>query len=153
ENRAALAKAEAARIEGRALDAAQLYEKAIDSAHANAFPQNEAVANETAARFYAAHGLTKISNGYLRDARYWYAQWGADGKVRQLEELHPQLKYTDPTRSSIGTIGTPLDQLDLNNILKISQVVSSEIELEKLIDTLLRTALEHAGAERGLLIW
>jgi GAF domain-containing protein len=30
--------------------------------------------------------------------------------------------------------------------------VSGEIVLEKLIDTLMRTAIEHAGAERGLLI-
>ena len=30
--------------------------------------------------------------------------------------------------------------------------MSGEIVLEKLIDTLMRTAIEHAGAERGLLI-
>jgi GAF domain-containing protein len=37
-------------------------------------------------------------------------------------------------------------------VIKVSQAVSSEIVLEKLIDTLMRTAIEHAGAERGLLI-
>jgi GAF domain-containing protein len=36
--------------------------------------------------------------------------------------------------------------------MKVSQAVSGEIVLEKLIDTLMRTAIEHAGAERGLLI-
>jgi hypothetical protein len=34
----------------------------------------------------------------------------------------------------------------------VSQSVSGEIVLEKLIETLLRTAIEHAGAERGLMI-
>ena len=34
----------------------------------------------------------------------------------------------------------------------MSQAVSGEIVLEKLIDTLMRTAFEQAGAERGLLI-
>jgi transcriptional regulator with GAF, ATPase, and Fis domain len=34
----------------------------------------------------------------------------------------------------------------------VSQAVSGEIVLEKLIDTLMVTALHHAGAERGLLI-
>ena len=37
-------------------------------------------------------------------------------------------------------------------MIKVSQAVSGEIVLEKLIDTLMRTAIEQAGAERGLLI-
>ena len=37
-------------------------------------------------------------------------------------------------------------------VIKMSQAISSEIVLEKLINTLMRTALEQAGAERGLLI-
>ena len=37
-------------------------------------------------------------------------------------------------------------------MIKVSQAVSSEIVLEKLLDTLMRTAIEQAGAERGLLI-
>ena len=38
-------------------------------------------------------------------------------------------------------------------MLKVSQAVSGEIVLEKLVDTVLRTAIEHAGAERGLLLF
>jgi PAS domain S-box-containing protein len=37
-------------------------------------------------------------------------------------------------------------------VIKVSQAVSSEIELESLIDTLMHTAMEQAGAERALLI-
>jgi PAS domain S-box-containing protein len=37
-------------------------------------------------------------------------------------------------------------------VIKVSQAVSGEIVLEKLIDTLMRTAIEQAGAERDLLI-
>ena len=69
ENRAAIVGAEIARIEGRLLDAQELYEKAIRSAHTNGFVHNEAIANELAARFYAARGFEKIANVYLRDAR------------------------------------------------------------------------------------
>ena len=36
--------------------------------------------------------------------------------------------------------------------MKVSEALSGEIVLEKLIDTLVRTAIEHAGAERGVLI-
>jgi tetratricopeptide (TPR) repeat protein len=66
ENRAALVGAEIARIEGRPLAAMDLYERAIRSASANGFVHNEAVANELAARFYAARGFETISHAYLR---------------------------------------------------------------------------------------
>jgi len=84
----------------------------------------------------------------LQDARYGYFRWGADGKVRQLDQLYPHLREKEPT----STIGAPVEHLDLATVIKVSQAVSSEIVLEKLIDTLMRTAIEHAGAERGMLI-
>ena len=91
EDRAALVGAEIARIEGRVLDAQELYEKAIRSARKYGFVQNEAVANELAGCFYSARGFEKIATTYLRDARHCYLRWGADGKVRQLEQRYPQL--------------------------------------------------------------
>jgi PAS domain S-box-containing protein len=44
------------------------------------------------------------------------------------------------------------NRLDLATVIRVSQTVSSEIVLDKLTDTLMRTAIEQAGAERGLLI-
>ena len=46
----------------------------------------------------------------------------------------------------------PLITLDLATVIKVSQAISGEIVLDKLINTLMRIALEQAGAERGLLI-
>ena len=152
ENRAAIVGAEIARIEGRVLDAQELYEKAIRSAHANGFVHNEALANELAGRFYAARGFEKIATTYLRDARHCYLRWGADGKVRQLEQLYPHLRADKPISDPTATILAPVEHLDLATVIKVSEAVSGEIVLEKLIDTLMRTAIEHAGAERGLLI-
>lgn len=152
ENRAALVGAEIARIEGRALDAEHLYEHAIRSAHTHGLVHNEALANEVAARFYAARGFEKIAHAYLQDARYGYIRWGADGKVRQLDELYPHLRKEKPVAGPTSTIGAPVEQLDLSTVIKVSQTVSGEIVLEKLIDTLMRTAIEYAGAGRGLLI-
>jgi PAS domain S-box-containing protein len=152
ENRAALVGAEIARIQGGELDAERLYEQAIRSSNANGFVQNEALANELAARFYMARGFEKIAYAYLRDARYNYVRWGAAGKVRQLDDLYPQLRVEEPIPSPAGTIGAPVEHLDLATVLKVSQAVSGEMVLEKLIDMLMRTAIEHAGAERGVLI-
>jgi PAS domain S-box-containing protein len=152
ETRAALVSAEIARIQGRELDAMRFYEQAIRSARANDFVHNEALANELAARFYAARGFDKIAQAYWRDARYGYLRWGADGKVRQLDELYPHLRGEEPRPGPTSTIVAPVEHLDLATVIKVSQAVSGEIVLENLIDTLMRTAIEHAGAERGLLL-
>jgi len=44
------------------------------------------------------------------------------------------------------------EHLDLATVIAVSQTVSGEMVLEKLLDTLMHTAVEHAGAERALLI-
>jgi PAS domain S-box-containing protein len=152
ENRAALVGAEIVRIDGRDVEAMRLYEQAIRSARASGFIHNEALASELAARFYAARGFEKIARVYLQDARYGYLRWGADGKVRQLDELYPHLTEQRPALAPTSTIAAPVEHLDLATVIKASQAVSGEIVLETLIDTLMRTAVEQAGAERGLLI-
>jgi predicted ATPase/signal transduction histidine kinase/GAF domain-containing protein len=152
ENRAALVSAEIARIQGRELDAEHLYEQAIRSAHENGFVHNEAIANELAAHFYAARGFEKIAHAYLQDARYGYLRWGADGKVRQMDLKYPHL-VPHPERLGSGpTLDTLIERLDLTTVVKLSQAVAGEIEINRLIKILMETALEHAGAERGLLI-
>jgi hypothetical protein len=152
EDRAALVGAEVARIDGRTLDAEQLYEKAIRSARANGFVHMEALANELAARFYNARGFETTSHAYLRQARYCYLQWGADGKVKQLDRLHPRLAEEAPVVGPTGTIRAPVEHLELETVIKVSQAVSGRDRARELIDTLMRTAIEHAGAARGLLI-
>src|SRR2546425_921057 len=152
ENCAAIVGAEIARIEGRVLDAQDLYEKAVRSAHAQGFVHNEALANERAGCFYAARGFARIATTYLRDARYCYRRWGADAKVRQLEQLYPQIGAEESIADATATIQTPVEHLDLATVIKVSEAVSGEIVFERLIDALMRAAIEHAGAERGLLI-
>jgi PAS domain S-box-containing protein len=79
-------------------------------------------------------------------------RWGGLGKVRQLERLHPWLAEESAPSVVSTTIDAPIQQLDVGTVVKASQAVSSEIELAKLIETLMRISIEHAGAERGLLI-
>ena len=129
----------------------RLYEQAVAAARSNGLVHNEALASELAARFYSSRGIERLAQVYLREARNGYLRWGADGKVRQLDQLHPHITV-EPAPDARRTIGVPIEHLDLATVLEVSQAVSGEIVLEKLIDTLLRTAIEHAGAARGLLI-
>ncbi len=151
ENRAALLGAELARIEGRELEAERLYERAIRSARTNGFLNNEAIANEFAARFHASRGFETIANAYLQEARLCYRRWGAEGKVRQLDRLYPRSAVPEGQRSATAD-GSPVQHLDVASVVKATQALSSEIELPKLIERLMTIALENAGADRGVLI-
>jgi PAS domain S-box-containing protein len=144
--------AEIARVAGQLIEAELLYERAIQLAVDSGFVHIEALANELAARFYGARGLAKIARVYLQDARYGYLRWGADGKVRQLERRHRFLRQDDALPSPTATIITAVEHLDLATVLKVSQAVSGEIVLDRLIGTIMRTAIEQAGAEQGVLI-
>jgi PAS domain S-box-containing protein len=147
-----LVSAEIARLEGRDADAMRLYEQAIQSARENGFVQNEGVAHELAAGFYLGRGSTTAARAHLEDARSCFARWGALGKVQQLDQRYPRLREKTAPSPPPVTIGTPVEQLDVGTVVKAAQAVSGEIVLGKLIETLMRIALEHAGAERGLLI-
>jgi PAS domain S-box-containing protein len=147
-----LVAAEIARLEDRAFDAMQLYEQSIQSARENGFVQNEALASEVAACFYATRGFETIAHTYLRNARSCYDRWGALGKVKQLDARYPHLHEERVSTSTIATIGASAAQLDFESVIKASQALSSEIDLPKLIEKLMRIAVENAGAERGLLI-
>jgi PAS domain S-box-containing protein len=150
--RAVLVAAEIARIEGRELDAMRFYEQAIRASRDNGLVQNEALANELAARFHAACGLESSSHAHLRNARQAYLRWGADGKVRQLDQLHPRLRLDERAPGLTGTIEAAVEHLDLTTVIKVSQAVSGDIVQEKLLETLMRTAIEQSGAVRGLLV-
>ncbi len=138
ENRAVLVAAEIARIEGRVIDAEELYEKAIQSAQEYGFVQNEAIANELAAQFYRARGLKTIARAYLRNACACYRQWGAMGKVAQLEASFPELKSESLIPPADLKIAAPVSQMDTDIVLEASRTLSSEINLSTLIEKLIR---------------
>src|SRR5215467_6303729 len=71
-----------------------------------------------------------------------------------IDQRQPHLKTEEEAAPPAGTvaIAAPMEHLDLGTVIAVSQAVSGEMVLEKLLDTLLRIAVEHAGAERALLI-
>ena len=148
----ALVAAEIACIEGRDLDAERLYEDSLRSARENGFVHNEALANELAAKFYFRRGSQTVAYAFLRNARDCCLSWGAVGKVQQIDQKYPGLTE-ERVVSSPGTgLDSAADRLDSAAIVKALQAISGEIVLGKLIKTLMRIAVEHAGAQRGLFL-
>ncbi|MFY0569885.1 GAF domain-containing protein [Archangium lansingense] len=146
-----LVSAELARLSGQGEEAMGLYEEAIRSARTNGLVQHEGLAYEYAARFYRARGLELIADTYLREARACYVRWGAEGKVKWLDQRHPHLVERQPLEPMIS-ISARTEQLDLLSVFKASQIISGEIILDKLLRTLLEVVLEQGGAQKGCLL-
>ena len=151
-SRLALVRAEIARVEGRELEAMRSYEDAIRSGREHAYVQDEALALELAAQFYAELGLDTAARAHVREARDRYARWGAFAKVGQLERLHPHLHEAKAKIAATATIGASVDELDLATVVRTMQALTSEIELEKWTAKALTIAVEDAGARRGVLL-
>jgi diguanylate cyclase (GGDEF)-like protein/PAS domain S-box-containing protein len=152
-DRYALASAELARIDGADMEAMRLYEVAIAAARDHGFLQNEALAHELLARFFHLRGFASSAAAHLQIAHDRYLRWGATGKAAQLQQSYPDL-LGDRSRfgANASLMSGRIQDLDVMAVVKASQAVSGEIVLGRLTESLLKTVLENAGAERGLLI-
>lgn len=151
-HQALLVKAELARITGNSLEAMDCFDKSIDSAKENGFLQNEAIANELAAKFYLSRGKKKIALFYVGESFYAYKRWGANAKLLYLKETYPEL-ITDPDVLSIpSSKEIDIEPVDLLTVTKASQAISGEIDLNQLIKKMMKTIIENAGAQNGFLV-
>ncbi|WP_174713796.1 ATP-binding sensor histidine kinase [Nostoc sp. TCL240-02] len=168
-----LVEAERHRVLGEKIAAIELYDRAISLAKENEYIQEEALSNELAAKFYLDWGKGKIAQVYMQEAYYCYARWGAKAKAEDLEKRYPQLlapilqgqhhrlqlsSTVEASSFPHQTIHTNLssssisEALDFATIFKASQVLSSEIQLEQLLTTLLQVVMENAGAKKAALL-
>jgi len=152
-----LIKAETARFLGNDLKAMEYYQKAIELAGENHYVQEEALANELAAKFYLGRNEIKIAKSFMIEAHYSYTLWGATAKVRDLEKNYPQLlSEIYDRRNTFQKLATYTKNSSSNNsiildnatILKVTQLISGEIILEELLKKLITILLENAGAQR-----
>jgi predicted ATPase/signal transduction histidine kinase len=148
----ALISAEIARIDGEPERASECYEQAIRGAKGSGFVHGEAIAYERASFFYRARGFALFADAYLREARACYLRWGAEGKVRQIDRLHPALIQPAP-RALTSMEPVVYDQIDLLSVLRASQTISREIDHETLLRTLLEAVLQQGGARTARLVF
>ncbi|HYO66551.1 MAG TPA: AAA family ATPase, partial [Archangium sp.] len=144
--------AELERIQGRADTAPAVYEEAIRAAREQGHVNHLAQASELAARFWEERGLDVLARFYARRAREAYVQWGAKGKARHLERQWSLMTGPAPSGEDSTSYDADSSQLDALTVVKAQQAISSEMDLGKLVATLMRVALENAGAQRGALL-
>ncbi|MGD1701475.1 trifunctional serine/threonine-protein kinase/ATP-binding protein/sensor histidine kinase, partial [Dapis sp. BLCC M229] len=159
-----LIEAETYRVLGDKTEAMELYDRAIAGAKENEYIQEEALANELAAKFYLNWGKEKIACTYMQEAYYCYAQWGAKAKTDDLEKRYSQLlspilqrqqlrltandTIANLTKGKITNTSTSTgDLLDLASLMKASRSLSQEINLEHAITNFMQVIQENAAAE------
>ena len=154
---ALLARAEVARLKGQVAEAIAGYEAALSAAGTQPSPRHRALANELYGEFWLGRQQPRVAAVFLAEARFGYRQWGAETKVRQLDRAHGTLLDAsrtprDSSPSVVQTLQTTLESdsvFDLASVMKASQALTAEIDLEPLLGRLMRAAIENAGAERG----
>jgi predicted ATPase/signal transduction histidine kinase/tRNA A-37 threonylcarbamoyl transferase component Bud32 len=157
-----LIEAERARTQGRVIEAMELYESAIRNALQENYIYDEAISCERAFDASRAWGWTRTSEAYLVDAHYAYLRWGAAAKVSALEHAYPEklggkMLFRVHGKNETSSAQTPTttgknEVLELTSVMKASQAISSEIVLDRLVQSLLKIMLENAGAMRGFFL-
>ncbi len=160
-----LIEAEMARHHRQTSRAISHYESAIKLARSSGYLKEHALATELAGRFYHETGRRDLSVFYLERARMSYRRWGAVNKIQWIDDEFAELRERDQLgrvaqdhtssgfqgRSDYGfrTYGS---FLDLDSVIKASQILSGEIILETLLQRLMQVSLENAGAHSASLI-
>nr|WP_310616280.1 AAA family ATPase [Pantoea cypripedii] len=151
-DKAALIAAELARLRGEVGEALSQYEVAINLSRKAGYQHINALAYELAG--YCAKGwkLDVPADAYLKGAISGWENWGAQAKVRQLEQRYPQLA-TQKQSNAFTTIPFEDESIrDLESVVTAVRALTEEINLDRLIHILMRMLLERAGAQRCLLI-
>lgn len=145
-----LIEAERAALAGRVPEALRLYDRALGAAEGNRRVLHHAIACDMAAQRYEQLGVPSAEGHYLREAYRLFGSWGAEGKCAQMRHDHPELASGEGvetrlvlTEESVRTTAS----LDLRSVLRASQAISEELELEGILEKLMYSLLECAGAQ------
>ncbi|MFM5889991.1 MAG: AAA family ATPase [Dolichospermum sp.] len=153
-----LIEAEKARVLGQMLLAMEYYDRAIQGANNYEYLHEEALSYELAAEFYLSLGRNEIASLYMTKAYYGYLRWGGKAKVDHLEKSYPQLltktlqEAKKPISMIISKNNNISEAIDLNTVIKFSQVIASEIHIDKLLSTLMEVIMENSSATKSVLI-
>ncbi len=140
------------------ITALDIYNDAIKSASENEYMQCEALANELAGLYCLKRGMKKVASVYMKEAYYCYNLWGASAKARDLQKQHQDLFDDYPvlhdfSRRNSTINSTSLGEtLDVSSMLKASQTISGEIDMDKLLYRLMEIVIENSGAQKGFLL-
>lgn len=148
-----LLRAELCRLEGDTARATEQYEKAIELSRAAEFHHINGLACELAARSAFAREMRFAGEAYIKGAMAAWERWGAGAKVHQLESRYPTLvQAAPPTALNTVTFEQSAAISDVQSMVTAMRALTEEINLDRLIHTLMMMLVERAGAQHCMLI-
>ena len=132
-------------------EALQLYEEALEAAEKHGRSLHHAILCDVTALRYERLGVKSAARHYLTDTYRLYGHWGAEGKCARMLQDYPELAglwKNDSRQAALSedSIRTTVS-LDMRSVLKASQAISEELELEGILEKLIHSLLECAGAQ------
>ncbi len=147
-----LVRAELALLDDDLVAAEAHFDRSVEAARESGVLHLEAIACERAAVAFGDAGKLRTARSFLADAHDALIRYGATGRVRQLERLHPRLRRQEAKSSTDVTTDRSDAALDMDAALRASQAISSELQLDDLLRTVMRTVIQSAGAQRAALL-
>ncbi|MBU1195600.1 MAG: diguanylate cyclase [Proteobacteria bacterium] len=152
-NKHKLVKAEQLRVSGHDFKAHELYDESILLAHKQGFIHEEALASELCGIMHATAGRTTLAHPYLARARDLYFHWGAKAKADDMEQHYPQIiEKTHRQSDATTTWGTTRTNIDVGSLIKALKAIVDQTVHSRMLETIISTALEFAGAQKGALL-
>lgn len=153
-----LVNAEFLAVKGKMQEALSAYEKAADRLKSSGQYYWVAVTHASLAAYYERSGHVVSAAAHWREAVDRYLQFGAVQAAEEIQAERPNLfpksqgtTRTADTKSYSGTNRGSVD-LDFESIVKASQTLSGQIDLDRLVADMLHIAMENAGATHGTLL-
>ncbi|WP_133135504.1 EAL domain-containing protein [Legionella rowbothamii] len=133
-------------------DALPFYDEAINRALSSKSILIAAIASERAGSYCITQKVGRVAQLYLQNAYQLFKKWGALAKAQWLEDSYPtyitnETGLAKPLLSQRG--GQNLDMLAM---LKFTQLLSSEIRLDKLLQKFITIVLENSGAQNSIIL-
>ncbi|MEO0534693.1 MAG: AAA family ATPase [Cyanobacteria bacterium P01_A01_bin.123] len=151
-HKVSLIEAERYRVRGRFAQALEAYDRAIAQAKIQGFLQEQALANELAAKCLLSYQKPHLAQVYLIQAYYDYARWGAQVKVEDLKAHYPDLLRPVLQTDFTSHTDNRSAALDLASVIKTSQALSQPLQRDQLLSVLMSVLLETAGAAWGAIV-
>ncbi len=155
-----LVEAEIARVKGKTKKAIEHYNNAITLAKHQACMVDEALGYELMAKFWLELNDKELAGIYFVKASKTYGLWGATAKVDQLTNNYNELISAQNPAHFVNIenqkiLSTSLSisaSLDIETLMDAAKTISGEIVLSELIKKIIGIILQHAGAQKGLLL-
>ncbi len=160
----------AAYVDKKGWAAIETYQEAVHEAEKQGFPHEYAQANELQARFLLKLSAHPFAKACMKQAYSAYTTIGWQRKADQLLTLYPDMlhihtgdvtefideRYRHVTResssASTNTLNVANFQFDLESILQASRVISSAIDMDSLLENIIKIIVETAGATHASII-